>query len=132
MRGRRKAWALRAETATLGERSEEKGSWSARAKSERLLKQEEGVFIIQPASRGASNARIAAADAEAGLLNDPMAPVAWKLYKASLAASAGKPETYGRIGKIRRLAKLRKGAPLLERSKPKRGRKSRGKKQRRE
>ena len=87
------------------------------------------MLILPPAAKGACTARIIAADAKTGLLHDPMEPVAWKLCEESLAASTGKPEAYVGIGEIRRLARQR-AKPLLKRSRGKRGRKSRGKKQR--
>ena len=126
------SWALLTETTTLGKEDGGRKSWPAKEKAKRLLKQEDGMLILQPTAKDASNTRIAAADAGAGLSHDSMEPAAWKLCEESLAASAGKPETYVGIGEIRRLAKQRVKSPLLKRSRSMRGRKSRGKKQRQE
>ena len=126
------SWCLCTEATTLGEAPRGKGRWSAKDKSNWLLSQKEGIFVAQPASKGASNTHIVAVDAGAELLCDPIEPVAWKFCKESLAASTGEPETYVGIGEIRRLAKQRAGSPLLKRSPRRRGRKSRGKKQRQE
>ena len=70
------SWRLCAEATTRSEAPRGKGSWSAKDKSNWLLSQKEGIFIAQPASKGASNAHIVAVNAGAELLRDPIEPVA--------------------------------------------------------
>ena len=65
-------WRLRTEKSTLGKNEKGGWGWSSKQKVEWLLEQYEGIFILQPSARGASNAHVVAADAEAGLLYDPM------------------------------------------------------------
>ena len=110
------SWCLYTEATTLGEAPRGKGSWSAKDKSNWLLSQKEGIFIAQPASKGASNARIAAVNAGDELLRDPIEPLEWKFCEESLTASTGEPETYAGIAGIRRLARQRAKLPLLKRS----------------
>ena len=73
------SWALLSEATTVGREEGGRKSWPAKEKVKWLLKQEEGMFIVQPFAKGASNTHIVAVDAGAGLLHDPMEPVAWKL-----------------------------------------------------
>ena len=127
----RRAWPSQFIIA-LGKEDWGRKSWSAKEKAKWLLEQEQGMFILQPAANGASKARIAAADAGAELLHDPMESMAWKLCEETLAASTEKPKAYVEVGEIQRLAKQRVKSPLVKRSCGKRGRKSRGKKQRQE
>ena len=66
------SWRLCAEATTLGEAPRGKGSWSAKVKSDWLLSQKEGIFVIQPASKGASNTHIVAVDAEQSFCAIPL------------------------------------------------------------